>query len=280
MTNHERIGNQLAREAQGRSRVKVLALALVFLAIVLPIAYGAQRYVRQREIIYAIPPLDAQAEKQAVTIAEDMKGWVINEGRQSAILYFSGNGEAVDTLRDEFVTLFPERTVYLVPYPGFPPNEGSIAEQNVIARSLKLYDSVVNKFETVGLVGRSMGTGVAIQVASQRKVDQMLLISPFDQLFNAESALVPLIPNRLTMKDKYDSIKLAPEIRMPTVFVIGEKDVNVTPRNSQRLAAAFGLPPTIVEVPGADHFSIVNTNEYRVAATAAFGISKADVNGS
>jgi uncharacterized protein len=280
MTNHERIGNQLAREARGRSRVKLLALALVLLAIILPVAYGTQRYVRQRDIMYAIPVLDPAAAKQAVTIAEDMKGWVINEGRQSAILYFGGNGEAVDTLRDKFVALFPERTVYLVPYPGFPPNEGSIAEANVIARSLKLYDAVVNNFETVGLVGRSMGSAVAIQVASQRKVDQMLLISPFDQLFNAESALVPLIPNRLTMKDKYDSIKLAPEIRIPTVFVIGEKDTNVTPENSQRLAAAFGMPPTLIEVPGADHFTIADSEEYRIAATAAFGLTKSDVNAS
>jgi uncharacterized protein len=280
MTNHERIGNQLAREAKGRSRVKLLALALVLLAIILPVAYGTQRYVRQREIMYAIPVLDPAAAKQAVTIAEDMKGWVINEGRQSAILYFGGNGEAVDTLRDRFVALFPERTVYLVPYPGFPPNEGSLAEANVIARSLKLYDAVVNNFETVGLVGRSMGSAVAIQVASQRKVDQMLLISPFDQLFNAESALVPLIPNRLTMMDKYDSIKLAPEIRIPTVFVIGEKDTNVTPENSRRLAAAFGMPPTLIEVPGADHFTIADSSEYRIAATAAFGLTKSDVNAS
>jgi uncharacterized protein len=278
MSNHERIGHQLAREAAGRGRARIVLLLGLALLVVLPIAYGAQRYVRQREIIYAIAPVDPEALKQAVNLTEDMKGWIVNEGRQNAILYFSGNGESVDALRSEFVVLFPERTVYLMPYPSFPPNPGVISEENVVKNALALYDAVVNKHEAVGLVGRSMGSGVAMQVASKRKVDQMLLVSPFDQLFNAENALVPFIPNRFTMKDKYDSIALAPSIRVPTVFVVGDKDTNVTPRNSQRLAAAFGVPPTIVEVPGADHFTIVNTDGYRTAAKAAFATDKSVVN--
>jgi uncharacterized protein len=278
MSDHERIGHQLAREAVGRGRARIAVLLVLALIITLPVAYGAQRYVRQREIIYAIPPIDPEAEKQAVNLTEDMKGWIVNEGRPNAILYFSGNGESVDALRTEFVGLFPDRTVYLMPYPSFPPNPGEISEKNVVKNALALYDAVVNKHEAVGLVGRSMGTGVAIQVATKRKVDQMLLISPFDQLFNAEGNLVPFVPNRFTMKDKYNSIALAPSIRVPTVFVVGEKDVDVTPRNSQRLAAAFGVPPAIVEVPGADHFTVVNTEGYRSAAKAAFSTTKADLN--
>jgi uncharacterized protein len=278
MTNHERIGHQLAREAAGRGRARIALLLALVLIVALPVAYGAQRYVRQREIIYAIPPIDPEAAKQAVDLTEDMKGWIVNEGRQNAILYFSGNGEAVDALRTEFVGLFPDRTVYLMPYPSFPPNPGVISEANVVKNALALYDAVVNKYEAVGLVGRSMGTGVAIQVASKRKIDQMLLVSPFDQLFNAEKALIPFVPNRFTMKDKYDSITVAPSIRVPTVFVIGDKDVDVTPKSSQRLAAAFGIAPTIVEVAGADHFNVVDTEGYRTAARAAFSTSKADVN--
>jgi uncharacterized protein len=278
MSNHERIGHQLAREAAGRGRVRIVLFLAFALLVTLPIAYGAQRYVRQREIIYAIPPIDPEAEKQAVNLTEDMKGWIVNEGRQNAILYFSGNGEAVDALRTEFVGLFPERTVYLMPYPSFPPNQGVISEENVMKNALALYDAVVNRHEAVGLVGRSMGTGVAMQVASKRKIDHMLLVSPFDQLFNAEKALVPFVPNRFTMKDKYDSIALAPSIRVPTVFVIGDKDVDVTPQVSRRLAAAFGAPPTIVEVAGANHFNIAETEGYRAAVKAAFSTTKADVN--
>jgi uncharacterized protein len=278
MSDHERIGHQLAREAAGRGRARIVFLLALVLMIALPVAYGAQRYVRQREIIYAIPPIDPEAEKQALNLTEDMKGWIVNEGRQNAILYFSGNGEAVDTLRTEFVGLFPDRTVYLMPYPSFPPNPGVISEENVVKNALALYDAVVNKHEAVGLVGRSMGTGVAMQVASKRKIDQMVLVSPFDQLFNAEKALVPFVPNRFTMKDKYDSIGVAPSIRVPTVFVIGDKDVDVTPKSSQRLAAAFGVAPTIVEVAGADHFNVVDTEGYRTAVKAAFSTTKADVN--
>ncbi len=278
MSDHERIGHQLAREAAGRGRARIAFLLALALIVALPIAYGAQRYVRQREIIYAIPPIDPEAEKQAVNLTEDLKGWIVNEGRQNAILYFSGNGESVDTLRTEFVGLFPDRTVYLMPYPSFPPNPGVISEANVMRNAFALYDAIVNKHEAVGLVGRSMGTGVAIQVASKRKVDQMLLISPYDQLINAEKRLIPFVPNRFTMKDKYKSIAFAPSISAPTIFVVGEKDVDVTPRNSQRLAAAFGVPPAIVEVPGADHFNIVSTEGYRSAAKAAFSTTKADVN--
>lgn len=253
---------------------------MLLVAIAVPIGFGTQRYVRQRQILFPIPTLPAAAEKEAEVLANSTRGWVVNKGSQKAILYFSGNGEAVDTLRAEFSELFPNRAVYLVPYPGYPPNPGRVTEANLIQGALELYDAVAPKHTSVGLVGRSLGSAVAIQVASQREVDQMFLVSPFDRLYTAEKPIVPLLPNRITMKDKFDSVKFAPLIRVPTVMVVGEKDTNVTPAMSQNLASAFGLIPTIIEAPGADHFTITQTDAFRAAAKAAFVTTKSEANGT
>lgn len=277
---YDRIGPALARDAKARRRRRLALLLITVLAVSLPLAYGARRYVRQRQIIFPIPPLDAQAEREAELLTGSMRGWVVNKGQERAILYFSGNGEAVDTLRAEFSELFPNRTVYLMPYPGYPPNPGSVTEPNLVRSALDLYDAVASKYASVGLIGRSLGTGVAIQLASQRAVDQMLLVSPFDRLYTAEKPLVPIVPNRFTMKDKFDSLKFAPLIRVPTVVLVGSKDTNVTPAMSQNLAAAFGVFPTIIEAPGATHFTITQTPAYRAAAKAAFVTTKADANGT
>lgn len=277
---YERLGAALALDAKARGRRRLALLLVVFLAVTLPIAYDAQRYVRQRQIIFPIPTLAAAAEEEAEVLTGSMRGWVVNKGNERAILYFSGNGEPVDTLRAEFSDLFPNRTVYLMPYPGYPPNPGTVTEPNLIRSALELYDGVAPKHTSVGLVGRSLGTSVAIQVASQREVDQMFLVSPFDRLYTAEKPLIPLLPNRLTMKDKFDSLKFAPRIRVPTVILVGEKDTNVPPAMSLHLATAFGVVPIIIEAPGATHFTITQTDAYRAAARAAFVTTKSDANGT
>jgi uncharacterized protein len=276
---YERVGPALAKHAKARRRRRVALGLMAFLAFAGPLAYGAQRFVRQRQILFPIPTLDSTAEGEAVVLAGSLRGWIVNEGKDRALLYFSGNGEAVDTLRAEFSQLFPTRTVYLMPYPGYPPNPGTVTEPNLIQSALDLYDAVAAKYTSVGLAGRSLGTAVALQVASQRKVDQMFLVSPFDRLYTAEKPVVPFVPNRLTMKDKFDSLLVAPLIRVPTVMLVGTNDTNVTPAMSKRLAAAFGLFPTIIEAPGATHFTITETSAYRAAAKAAFVTTKSDANG-
>ena len=86
---------------------------------------GAQHLVTVAKVIDS----EGQWNTYEITVDEPkvyvrLNGWLVNPGQPRAVVYFGGNAERIEAMRDEFARWFPDSSVYLVPYRGFGASEG------------------------------------------------------------------------------------------------------------------------------------------------------------
>ena len=198
-------------------------------------------YLLQRQLIYfpvpaQLPPTDPLLLQQA-----DATVLVSQKPRETsqALLYFGGNAEDVSVSLPEFAAAFPNHAIYLMHYRGYGGSSGKPSEQALVADALVLFDQLQSKHSDITVLGRSLGSGVAVQLAAQRKVAQLVLITPFDSLSALARRQFPLFPVKWLLKDTYNSVAYAPGINSPTLILLAEQDEIIGRAHSEALYRAF-----------------------------------------
>lgn len=199
--------------------ILILSLAYIGLCLFL--------YITQRSIIYYPvkgPGLSGAEAIQLNNQGEVLNAWVVNPGKQHAILYFGGNAEPVVYNAPMFRERFKNYTVYLTEYRGYGKSTGSPTEQGLYADALGWYDLIAKKHDQISIIGRSLGAGVATYLADLRAVKRMALVTPFDSAVNMARHYYPYFPASLLLKDRYDSSGRARRIKIPTLVIAAERD--------------------------------------------------------
>ncbi|MCW8882715.1 MAG: lysophospholipase [Sedimenticola sp.] len=190
---------------------------------------------------------------------------VLNPGKEKAVLYFGGNAEAVVLNAELFIKDFPNSTVYLIDYRGYGASTGKPNEQALYADALFIYDQLKDQFAAISVIGRSLGSGVASLLASQRKIDRLVLITPYDSIVALAERSFPWFPVALFLNERYDSLSRVGAIKAETLILLAEFDLIVPRTHSQRLAHAFPDKQVRVEViKGSDHNSLSLSPRYHV----------------
>jgi pimeloyl-ACP methyl ester carboxylesterase len=189
--------------------------------------------------------------------AASLKVWVVQRPGPRALIYFGGNAEDVALNLPSFLEAFPEHSLYLVNYRGYGGSSGRPSERALLADAQAVYDHVRLSHPAISVIGRSLGSGVAVHLASVREVERLALVSPYDSLVNVAREHYGWLPVGLLMRDRYESAAKAPAIRVPVLVVIAGADEIIAPRRSQALVEAFapGRARAVV-LPGATHNSI------------------------
>ena len=107
----------------------------------------------------------------------------------------------------------------------------------------------------VFLLGESLGSGVAVQVAAAEPgaVAGLLLVTPFARMTEVASHHYPLVPMRLLLRDRWDSQGAVRGYPGPVALLLAGRDEVVGAAQGRRLAAAVPGPVFVREVPWADH---------------------------
>lgn len=198
-------------------------------------------YLLQRQLIYF--PVPAQLPPTDPLILQQANATVLvsQQPRETsqALLYFGGNAEDVSVALPEFAAAFPKHAIYLMHYRGYGGSSGKPSEQALVADALALFDQLHSKHSDVTVIGRSLGSGVAVQLAAQRKVAQLVLITPFDSLSALAQRQFPLFPVKWLLKDTYKSADYAPAISSRTLVLVAEQDEIIGRAHSEALYRAF-----------------------------------------
>ena len=115
----------------------------------------------------------------------------------------------------------------IVAYRGFSGNKGRPTEEGLYqdARDVLKW---INKQEIVDnqiiIYGESLGTGVSIEVAQNKKYAGIILESPFTSMVDAGKHYYFYLPVSLLLKDRYESINKLKNIKIPILVMHGEKD--------------------------------------------------------
>jgi uncharacterized protein len=214
-------------------------------------------YLAQDRLLYLPTPDSPGPGAHALRIgrgAATLKVWELHGAAQPALIYFGGNAEDVGANIPDFDAAFPERAVYLVNYRGYGGSSGRPSEAALIADAEAIYDSLRARHEPIAVIGRSLGSGVAVALAARRPVERLVLVTPFDSLANVAADHFFWLPVRYLVRDRYDSAGSIGQVRAPTLVVVAEHDEVVFRARSDALIAAVSPPlrHTLL-VPGATH---------------------------
>jgi pimeloyl-ACP methyl ester carboxylesterase len=238
----------------------MIGLMLVYVALC-----GAL-FVFQRSLIYFPQPGSADSGGVNMTLesgGERLQVSIRPRGGRRALTYFGGNAEDVSLNMASFASAFPNDAIYLLNYRGYGGSTGNPSERALFADGLALFDRVHADHPDVEVIGRSLGSGVAVYVASQRPVERLVLVTPYDSLAAIAAAQYPFVPVSWLLRDKFESGKYAPRVSAPTTIVAAENDEVIPKASTETLRSRFreGLVSYYV-VPGVGHNTISASAEY------------------
>jgi uncharacterized protein len=248
---------------------KIIAL---FISVPL-LLYGSAcgwLYFSQQSMLYFPTPAFAVADALPLRVQRNdvhLKGWVVNPNKPHALLYFGGNGEAIEQSADFFRSTMPNTTVYLLPYRGYGGNPGEPSQAVLFSDALALYDQVSPHHIRLRAMGRSLGSGVASYLAAERNIDKLILVTPYDSVLNVASSRYPMFPIQWLLKDPYESWRISPKITAQVLVLIAEKDETIPRARTDNLLKHFTLTPKVLVFADAGHVTISDDEKYNGAVS-------------
>lgn len=254
--------------------------AIIVIGVALYAIAAAVMYYAQRRFIYFPEPsrtlpqaagLPDVAEHTLITPdGEKLIAWYGKaKPGEPTLLYFHGNGGALE-YRSASIRRYLNRGrgIFMLSYRGFSGSTGLPSEVANVADAKLAYDALVNEGvnpRDIILYGESLGTGVAAQVALDKKVSGVILDSPFTSMVELAEQFYPWLPVRFLLKDRYESMHHIRDVHAPVFVVHGEADDVVPVAMGRRVFAAANEPKDIVTLPGVGHavhddmtFAIIN----------------------
>lgn len=191
-----------------------------------------------------------------------LSGWLLTPralGPHPAVVYFGGRSEEVSWVARDAWRMFPNMTVLAVNYRGYGDSEGIPGERQLIEDAHMLFDWFAENRHIVAgqiaVVGRSLGSGVAVQIAVHRAVAAVVLITPYDSLVSLAKRRFPSLPG-FVVKHRFDSVKHAPLLSAPTFIIRAASDDVVPALHTDLLVAQLATAPRDETIPGSDHSNI------------------------
>jgi pimeloyl-ACP methyl ester carboxylesterase len=169
------------------------------------------------------------------------------------VLYFGGNAEEVSWMLGEATAAAPNVAWLLVDYRGYGGSQGSPGEEALSADALLWYDRFSPQAKKIIVFGRSLGSGVAVRLAAERKVDAVVLVTPFDSMVAVGKRHYPYLPVSLLLKHRFDSISRAPKMTAPLLCVVAMRDSIIPAEHAKLLYDAWGGPKRWVPLEEAGH---------------------------
>ncbi len=202
-------------------------------------------------------PFDLTADDGTRLYAWHVVGHRADGESAKAVLFFHGNAEPIHGRRDLHGLL--QRAgwdVLVVAYRGYPGSEGRPSQRGIArdARALWVHATGALGIAPARLVvhGKSLGGGVAAQLAVEARPAALVLESTFTSVADIAARQLPFLPVRALLRHRFDTAALAPRLDLPLLVLHGDADPVIPVAHGRALAAR--LPDArYVEVAGAGH---------------------------
>ena len=154
----------------------------------------------------------------------------------------------------------------MINYRGFGLSQGSPSERTVLSDAKLVYDWAKARPDIDGanivVLGRSLGSYVAIAVAAARKVRAAILATPFDSAAALGEEHFYGLPLGWLVRGRYNPSLIAPGVSAPALFVLAENDTVTPVKNGLALAKRWGGMAKTVLLAGAGHRGVEEREEY------------------
>ena len=144
--------------------------------------------------------MSSSVSSRRLTAKRSSPGTATAAPGQPTLLYFHGNGGALE-VRAERIAKYLDRGrgLFMMSYRGYSGSTGSPSEAANVADAKLAYEALIEDGvspDDIILYGELLGTGVAIEVAAEKKVAGVILDSPFTSIVERAAQLYPWLPVR------------------------------------------------------------------------------------
>jgi pimeloyl-ACP methyl ester carboxylesterase len=257
------------------TRKRMIRLLLILTTVY--VSVGVLAYVFQTHLIFFPGKLDkdfrfiADETSQEVFLhtkdKETISGLFIQGTREDVILYFHGNAGDLSSWQyvAQDLTSFGF-SFFIIDYRGYGKSSGKISEQGFYEDAWVAYEYLIEKrgFRPSQIIvyGRSIGSGVAIDLASKFDVKGLILEAPYTSLRMLAQEKAPFIFPQHWINYSFDNLKKIQNVKSAVLVIHGTDDAVIPIGHSEQLIRSISGKKLLVNIDGASHNNLNRFPDY------------------
>jgi len=244
-----------------RSAFQGLIVFFIFYVALLSVMYLSQRKLlyfplKVRPALESLSGVYSEVKTQTA-VQLTLTHWYAKRG-SSYVVVFHGNAGNIEGRGYKFEFLVDQGySVLLVSYRGYGDNPGRPTEKDLISDSALALEWLFKQERVspkeVVLLGESLGSGVAVALASKYPVKGLIFDGAYSSITDVGQSAYPLIPVRWLLKDTWNSQSRIQKVKSPMLFIHSKKDSVIPFRFAQRLFQSANEPKKSLWLEHSDH---------------------------
>jgi len=197
-----------------------------------------------------------------------LHGWYIPaDSAKNVLLFCHGNAGNISN-RLESIKLFNALAlnVFIFDYRGFGKSTGSVDEPGTYLDVEAAWEYLLKEKgfrpDQIIIFGRSLGSGIASALASQKKAGALILESSFTSLPDLGAEIYPLFPIRILARYKYPTIDRLKNITSPILFIHSRNDEIIPFSHGEENYKMAGKPKQFLEISGSHNDGFLVSGNY------------------
>ncbi len=187
------------------------------------------------------------------------------DNSKGLIFYLHGNSGSLKTCADIAKTFTDiNYDILMLDYRGFGKSEGNLSNQEQIYSDIQtVYNQSKKGYDekNIIVIGYSIGTGIAAELASHNNPKLVILQAPYYSLIDMMKRNYSYLPTFL-LKYKFETNKYITECKMPVIIFHGTKDDVVPYESSLMLKKHFKKFDTLITLKNQNHNNITQNIQY------------------
>jgi alpha-beta hydrolase superfamily lysophospholipase len=175
------------------------------------------------------------------------------------VLYFHGNRKNISWYA-RFAPMFTSHgyEVWMLDYPGYGKSTGKITEATLFDYASQLYKLAAKKYgaDSIIIFGKSMGTGIAANLASHTACKKVILETPYYSLSSVAAHFFPIYPMEQMTRIRIPAWEYLQHIRAPVSILHGTDDRVIPFSNAERLIPYLKPGDEFITIPGGSHSNL------------------------
>jgi len=181
------------------------------------------------------------------------------------IFYLHGSNGAMNTwgkIAPAYLKL--NYDVFILDYRGYGKSESIVTDERQLIGDIQTaYDKLKQSYNEskIIIIGQSMGTGPAAQLAFNNNPKALILQAPYYSIADWIHNIAPEI-NTSNMNFQFRTFEFLPKIKASVIIFHGDTDHAIYYGSSQKLGASFKKGDKLYTLKGEGHNDFINNPDY------------------
>lgn len=236
--------------------------ALVAAGLILPVLLQRRFIYQRRRSVVLSPAISLQS------IGGEILEIITSDGERLAawhksppngrpiVVFFHGSADAPDLRAVRFLALLSAEFGILAPYfRGYGKSTGTPSERGLQLDAEAIYRFCKTRYrpEQIVLWGFSLGSAVAVSLASRKAIAALVLESSFASLSDVAEHWFPLLPSRHILRDRFRAVDAIKSVQAPILMLHGGADRDIPLELGKRLFESAPNPKQFVVLEAGGH---------------------------